>query len=337
MTCKLSTLTALLAPLLSPALTSAAEYWLRAEPTTLTMPDSQVVPMWGFALDADHSFATVNDGATTVPGPALTVPAGDTTLTVHLWNGLAEPTSLVISGLPSPPSPTFTNLAGSVTAVGARPAGDVTSRVRSFTTETAPGTAGTYTWNDVQPGTYLYQSGTHPAVQVQMGLYGAVTKDAALGPPAEAYEGIPYAAAVTLLYSEIDPVQHAAIAGGTFTSPIDYRPGYFLVNGAPYVPGSTPAIPASSAGGPLLVRFLNAGLETRVPMILGGRFQVVAEDGFPYRNARSLYAPNLPAGKTLDAVATLAAGRYPIFDRRLGLTNGGGQTGGMIVELEIAP
>jgi FtsP/CotA-like multicopper oxidase with cupredoxin domain len=253
---------------------------------------------------------------------------------VHLYNGLAEPTSLVISGLPSVPSPTFTSLAGSVTAVGARPAGDVTSRVRSFTTETAPGAAGTYTWSNVRPGTYLYQSGTHPAVQVQMGLYGAATKDAAAG---QAYAGIPYTATVTLLYSEIDPDQHAAIVGGTFTSPIDYRPGYFLVNGAPYVPGSTPALVVQAAGEPVLVRFLNAGLETRVPMLLGGRFQVVAEDGFPYRNARSLYAPNLPAGKTLDAIATLAAGRYPIFDRRLGLSNGGGQPGGMIVELEIAP
>ena len=37
------------------------------------------------------------------------------------------------------------------------------------------------------PGTYLYQSGSHPAVQVQMGLYGGVTSDAAAG---EVYSGV---------------------------------------------------------------------------------------------------------------------------------------------------
>ena len=33
----------------------------------------------------------------------------------------------------------------------------------------------------IAPGTYLYHSGTHPAVQVQMGLYGALTKNAVDG------------------------------------------------------------------------------------------------------------------------------------------------------------
>ena len=34
-----------------------------------------------------------------------------------------------------------------------------------------------YYWNNIQPGTYAYQSGTHPQVQVQMGLYGAMVKN----------------------------------------------------------------------------------------------------------------------------------------------------------------
>ncbi len=59
---------------------AAAEFYLRADVKDLTMPDNTVVTVWGFALDADNNFATV-DGAVTSPGPMLTVPLGDTTLT----------------------------------------------------------------------------------------------------------------------------------------------------------------------------------------------------------------------------------------------------------------
>ena len=47
--------------------------------------------------------------------------------------------------------------------------------MRSFDAETAAGGSGSYTWTGVKEGTYLYHSGTHPQVQVQMGLYGALT------------------------------------------------------------------------------------------------------------------------------------------------------------------
>ncbi len=32
----------------------------------------------------------------------------------------------------------------------------------------------TYTFTAAEPGTYIYESGTDPAKQVQMGLYGAL-------------------------------------------------------------------------------------------------------------------------------------------------------------------
>jgi hypothetical protein len=49
----------------------AVEYFLRADVTTKTMPDGNVIPMWGFALDS--AFGAL-DGNVTVPGPLLTVP-----------------------------------------------------------------------------------------------------------------------------------------------------------------------------------------------------------------------------------------------------------------------
>ena len=54
-----------------------------------------------------------------------------------------------------------------------------------------------------EPGTYLYQSGTQPSIQVPMGLYGALAVvDGTVG---QAYPGISYDADAVLLFSEIDP------------------------------------------------------------------------------------------------------------------------------------
>src|SRR5512143_3665018 len=216
--CTTPTLLALaLALVAGPAV--AASFNLVAMPFTKTMPDGSPVAMWGYALD----------GATpvpSVPGPPLVVPPGDTTLTVNLRNALsgpgAEPVSIVIPGQLATMTPVkFTDGAGR-------------QRVRSFAPEAAVGGTQSYTWNNLKPGTYLYHSGTHPQVQVQMGLYGKLTHDAVSG---EAYAGVPYATEVALLFSEVDPALHAAVAAGQYgpgqpmSSTIDYAPKYFLING----------------------------------------------------------------------------------------------------------
>jgi len=267
--------------------------------TTKTMPDSTVITMWGYGIDTGAPCAP------TVPGPQLTVPAGDNTLTINLRNELTDPVSIVIPGQQATMTPVFF-----ADAQGRQ-------RVRSFTHETT--TIGVYTWNNIKPGTYLYQSGTHPAVQVQMGLYGAVTQDAAVG---EAYTGVSYDNEVLLLYSEIDPALHAAVAGGTYgtasyPSTVDYAPEYFLVNGAPFVPGDAP-LPAGTAGSNTLVRLLNAGLEDHAMVLQGQHMTLVAEDGNVYPFPRVQHTVLMAAGKTKDAIFTPAAnGTYPVYDRRL--------------------
>ena len=94
---------------------------------------------------------------------------------------------------------------------GAMPYPQFEGRIRSMTYETAPGNTEPveYSWPNIKPGTYLYHSGTHIQCHVQMGLYGAVTQDAAAG---EAYPGEPYDKEVVLLFSEIDPVFHQTVA-----------------------------------------------------------------------------------------------------------------------------
>ncbi len=291
------------------------DYYLQAERFLMTMPDGTSAPMWGYAQYSDNTFTTLVKPAS-VPGPLLEVPAGDLSgLTIHLKNNLPTlngqpvPTSIVIPAQPAALAPaTFTDAQGR-------------TRVRSFTTETAPGTVGIYSWPTLKPGTYLYESGTHPQVQIQMGLYGAVVRDSASA-PLEAYPAIPYTAHHVLLFSEVDPTLHAAVDNNTYgtppiTSTINYVPKYFLVNGAAY--GQTTAqIDAGQTGDRVLLRLLNAGLESHVPTLLGAYFQLVAEDGSPLPYPKEQYAAHLAAGKTLDAIWTPATdGVYPIYDRRL--------------------
>ena len=321
----------------------AADFYLKAAPMTKTMPaGGPTITMWGYVL-CDATFTPLPGQVVQVPGPRLAVPPGDTTLNIHLFNALpgagleTSNTSLVIPELPAAMVPTWTdNTTGPRTS-------DL-QRVRSFTSEAAPGTSVTYSWASLRPGTFLYESGTHPSIQVQMGLYGAVTIDAATGPPAQAYPGVSYDNEGILLFSEVDPAIHAAVTagtygpGGTMTSTVGYAPKYFFINGAPYP--DTLSVPflssAVTPGQNVLLRFLNAGEETHVPVLQDLYMTVFAEDGNRLPYPKQEYSLILEAGKTFDAIVTPAAGGlHPIFDRRLRLTNNKSTNGGMVTYLGV--
>jgi hypothetical protein len=106
-------------------------------------------------------------------------------------------------------------------------------RVQSFTTEVAPGTTTALTWAALRAGTYLLESGTHPSIQVPMGLYGVLVVTAAPGtsaPLATATAGCAYPGAATgacavtynselpLELSEVDPVLNNAINAAVNTA-----------------------------------------------------------------------------------------------------------------------
>jgi len=302
---------------------SGVVYNLTADSTTENYSGS-VVPMWGFGLCTDDTFTTCDP--VSIPGPEITVPAGEA-LTINLKNNLAVPASIIIPGQSINPAPT-----------------DLGGRVMSFTAEAAPGGTTTYFWSNFKAGTYIYQSGTNPAVQVQMGLYGVAKKDFAAG---SAYSGVTYDNEVTLLFSEVDPVLHQAVADGkygdacanppcTVTSTIDFHPKFFLINGSPYSSGQTP-IPAGNTWDRTLLRFANAGLRDYVPVLQGLYMSIVAEDGNLLPYSKNQYSIILPAGKTSDAVITTdTAGIFPIYDRRLHLANGIASPGGMLTYIEVA-
>lgn len=305
---------------------AAADFWLCAGVTTKTMPDTdEVVSMWGFALDDDADLGNGCGSPPQVPGPALRVPVGDDTLNIHLRNDLGQPVSLVIKGQRAVMTPVMI------------PDAQGRQRMQSLTHETAAGSTGLYSWSGLRPGTFLYQSGTRSAVQVQMGLYGSLVKDAA---PATAYTGLGYDQEVLLLYSEIDPALHSAVMDGSYGTPaypstIDYRPTYFLINGEPHSAGSS-ALDNVQVGESVLLRLLNAGLRSHVPTF-PSHVRVVAEDGHPYPYAREQYSLLLAAGQTRDAIFTPAsAGSYAIYDSLFALTNGGNAQGGMLAFLDVS-
>ena len=313
----------------SAGISAAIEYNLAAGSTTINYAGTDIT-MWGFAQCTDNTFTSC--GPVTVPGPQLTVSPGGP-LTINLKNNLTVPVSIIIPGQSIVPSPT-----------------DVGGRVMSFTTETAPGGTRSYIWTTFKPGTFIYQSGTNPAVQVQMGLYGAVTKDFASG---QAYDSTPasatqYANNIILLFSEIDPALHQAVADGkygvdcaappcTMTSTIDFKPKYFLINGKPFTSGS-PHISAGTAGQKTLLRFMNAGLRDYVPLLQGLYMTILAENGNLLPYPKSQYSMILPAGNTMDAmIEPTIAGTFPIYDRRFNLTNSAVSPGGMLTYLDVAP
>ncbi len=278
----------------------AATVNLRAErfTKTFTLPGGATtnVEMWGFALDA---------GAPTVPGPALTLAPGETELVVNLQNNLTVPISIVIPGQEG-----FVRDAAHTTFADAQGR----TRARSLVKETPAGATRQYVWTGFRPGTYLYHSGSQPALQVQMGLYGMLKQDAVDG---RAY-GVPYANETTWFFSEVDLDVHAAVQAGTYgttvKSMIHSVPEIYLLNGEPYQVGELQL----AANQTNLLRLLNACFDERILVLYGYHLTLLAEDGRQYPYPKVEAAVNLPALKTRDAVLVSAqADTVKVFDRRI--------------------
>jgi len=302
---------------------SAATYNLRAGTVNITMPDGAVIPAWGFADDV----AGAGSGAISVPGPQLIVPAGDTTLTINLVNNLLVPVSINIPGQRYPTGATPTVSGG---------------RVLSFTNQVAAGGSGTITFNNLRPGTYLYESGTNPAMEIPMGLYGAlvVRPTTTAG---QAYVTNPlfnvdsaFDNEAVMLLSEIDPAFNTYVnannttidAANKINYSLSYAPKYFLINGKAY-PQTTDI--SAPHGQRTLLRLINAGTRNTVPTIQGNTLTVIAEDGNLLNYARHEFSPSLSAGKTLDVITTPTTTGYNAFyDRRLGTSNAGVYPGGIL-------
>lgn len=265
---------------------------LCAKTGTTTMPDGAVIPILGYVDATGGSCASVT--LTKPGGPILTINSGDT-LQLTLVNDLPYDTSLMLS------------------SEGGESMSPISADVPS-------GMSVMYSITPVKPGLYLYESGTEAEMQVTMGLYGALLVNSTT--PGQAYDSTnsSYDAMAVLVLSEIDPVFNAA---PTRENLLNYAPRYWLINGEAYP--DTDAILAD-AGDRVLLRFLNAGSLHHTMSILNAHQSIIAKDGFPITFPYDVIAETIPAGQTVDTIATIpvsavTGSSMAIYNRQLHLTN----------------
>lgn len=332
---------------------SSVTYTLRVGLDNVVMPDNAVIPAWKIAKIVDAG--AVGDNVLRFPGPTLVGTVGDN-LVITLVNGLTvdntstagpgHSISLVIPGLALPvvvdntlpQRPVFDN--------------NTPPRVLSYVEMTPAGNGTrTYRFALMKPGTFLYESGADPSVQVAMGIHGALivrpANPAQAYPPTATNPNTAFDNEAVLLYSAIDPFLHHAVGDNTygtaaFPSSINYEPKYFLLNGKPYqnqadplISHHTPVSIGPPGGNGTLLRFLNAGSIGLAPSFLGAYVTQIGEDGNLLPYPRVHHTLLLTAGKTLDVllVPTTPAGMIPLIDRRLSVTNNGVYPGGLLTLL----
>lgn len=282
---------------------------LCASDGSITMPDSTVIPVWGFV---ENTGACTPGMVVALPGPELRAAAGDS-VTINLTNALSVPVSLVIPGQ-------------TLSASGGSPG--------TFAVEAAAGGGMvTYTFTASQPGTFLYESGTDPERQIAMGLYGALVVESASAGMAYG-PGSEFDSEAVLLLGEIDPALNASPYAYDMLS---YQPRYWLINGKAYP--DTNVINAA-AGSRLLLRYLNAGFQNLSMAILGAHQRIVAKDAFQLTNPYAAVAETVPAGQTMDAIVSIASSqpvgsRLSLFNRNMYVANGAAYPGGMLTFIEV--
>ena len=260
------------------------------------------VPIWGYAAAAADPAG--------LPGPALIVKEGDT-VTVNLTNvNIAENTSLLFQGQEMIPDTSGVGLGGSTS----------------------------YTFTASNPGTYLYEAGqtSNGQHQVAMGLYGALVVLPATAGQAYDTAATAYNEESLLVLSEFDTVLAASPAGFDMRN---YHPRYFLINGKAY-PDTSP-IPVT-AGNRVLLRYVNAGLQSHAMSLVGLSQTLIAMDGSPFNTSHQVVSETVAPGQTLDAIVNVPAlaapgTKYTVYDSNLSLRNSNvAGVGGMLTFLNVS-
>ena len=255
---------------------------LTAQAGYMGLPDGNTIYMWSYSAGGNPF---------QLPGPTLCVTEGQT-ISIVLHNTLPEAVSLIFPGQDG------------VLADGApaQPQFDQSGTLLSLTNAAGPGGSVTYSFTAGAPGTYLYESGTNPEKQIQMGLYGALIVRPAMGANFaynRADSEFNPATEYLMLLSEVDPELHQAVERGTAYNPTTYRPRYWLINGRSFPDtiqdNNSPLLPAqpygalvhikadtpAAPGKPALVRYINVGQLAHPFHPHGNHGRVIARDGQP--------------------------------------------------------
>lgn len=287
--------TAAAAGLTTMVCTDGPTFNLRATDGYLTTPDGNILYMWGFA-DMDGNDIYQN------PGPVLCVNEGDT-VTVNLTNELPENVSIIFPGQ------------SGVTASG--------GTTGLFTMEAAPSSTVSYSFVASQPGTFIYESGTEPYKQVQMGLYGALVVRPAMG------SNFAYNDATTefnpdreylLILHDIDPILHLLVERGEPYDIINIWDRYWTINGRSFpdtvAANGVPWLPNQPYGSlvqvepydattnplPALIRYANAGFENHPFHPHGNNLTMIGRDGRQLQGSEyETFTTTIGSGQTYDA------------------------------------
>jgi FtsP/CotA-like multicopper oxidase with cupredoxin domain len=251
----------------------------------ISIPDGNSIYIWGFIDDANTPAQ--------LPGPTLIFNQGEE-ITINLHNHLQESVSLIFPGQENvmyqetdgswyPVQPQFSD-----------------SNLISLTNYAPPGGTITYKFIANNPGTYSYESGTNPHIQVHMGLYGAIVvrpADFNIGKTAYGQgTGIDFDREYLITVAEIDPDLHKAVEKGVPYSIRNYKPRYWTMNGrcAPDTMfgdrvGYLPNQPYGSMimmepGEKVLLRYIDAGIENHPLHLHGNHTRLVGLDGRLLKN-----------------------------------------------------
>jgi FtsP/CotA-like multicopper oxidase with cupredoxin domain len=302
-------------PAAAPSAPTVVSFDLCAKAGTAPLP-GDTVPIWGFALKPAGVPCSDGSVVPALPGPQLSVGAGDL-VTLNVTNALdaGHTISIEAPGLSFDPGPA----------------------------DAAPGDTVSRTFTASAPGTYLYQSSGGAGRQVAMGLYGALVVRPATAGRAYDTSASAYDVERTLVLSEIDPALNRSADPEAFPM-LDWNPSYWLINGKAYPDTGTIGAPA---GARVLLRYVNAGIEHVTMTMLGVDARMVAKDAYVLDNPFDAVAQTLPAGATADGIVRVPSGaavgdRFPLYDRGLHLTNGPigapqHAPGGMLTFIEVAP
>lgn len=275
--------------------------------------DGVQIYMWGFG--------ETSKGAMQYTAPTLLVKQGDT-VTVSMKNLLPTRTSILFPGQ------------SGVVGTGG------TAGVLAH--EAAPQQTVTYTFTATQPGTYLYQSGTQPGLQVEMGMIGALIVYPTTAGTAYNHAGTAYRRETLFVSTEADANLHTAVAEQVqtfraanpgnpaaetvFTADLAHRfPSYWFLNGrtapdtlAANNVGELPlqpynCLPRVNPAEKLLMRMVGGGSDLHPMHHHGNNSWAIARDGrmLTSNAANAALGPNLGVsdftiavvpGQTYDAL-----------------------------------
>jgi FtsP/CotA-like multicopper oxidase with cupredoxin domain len=233
-----------------------------------------------------------------MPGPVLCVTEGDM-VTINLTNNLAVPTSIIFPG-----------------QQGVIPTG---GSMGELAAEALPTTTVSYTFTASNPGTFLYESGTEPHLQINMGLFGALVVRPLLDDAEHTYAyndaDTEFDGEFLLLLHEIDPELHQAMEQGAGYDVTTRHDRYWTINGranpdtlssnfSPWMlsqPYGALVYVEADAALPALVRYANAGTVNHPFHPHGDELMVVGRDGrFLGEAVFENFTTTIGAGQTVD-------------------------------------